>query len=234
MSGSTSPCRWPPEDDAGDSRQHQFASGEGRTARQLRAPFRKRRDLILRALGGSEKARAKFLAFAGGWAGQFPGPLQETNSDVLEPFSLWLESLMHGDEHSLLKAWGDRYAPDGNFVVPFPLIDPWQQEGEDGEGAPPPAITAHCWVIVNRPEDHLRIATDHPQKSPFNAAILYGKNFLAHVDNDEWRRRRFGLISAVAPSAIQTYFHKMERHARELVSRLQQPVNGTMLSVCTL
>ena len=66
-------------------------------------------------------------------------------------------------------------------------------------------------------------------KSPVYGGASYGSNFLAHVDNDEWKRRRFGSIYTVAPTYIKTYFHKMERHAVALVAQLRSGVGGTYM-----
>jgi len=78
-------------------------------------------------------------------------------------------------------------------------------------------------------DDHVKVASEHVKKAPVYDGASYGKNFLAHVDNDEWRRRRFGYIFTVMPDYIKTYFHKMERHAHALCDRLASGVEGTFM-----
>jgi cytochrome P450 len=169
--------------------------------------------------GGKEKTWQYFdKQNKSDWASKLAKP---AGGDLEKAFNLFVESNEHGDPHSLLKDWNDQLSAEHggpvNYILPFLRINLWNGKQE---------ATPHLWVVINNPEDHMRIVEDNPGKSPMFGATNYGNNFLAHVDNKEWRRRRFGLIFAVSPRANETYFHKMERHAHMLIDKFMRAEGG--------
>ena len=210
-----------------------FDSGESRMLRIAGADYQKRRRLLVKAVGGEENLKMVLEMVTNGqdWAAKFPGPhrdLASVNKDggalgsdnpngrgVVAAFDKMLESGRHGDQHLLLTEWAEQYG--GNYVLPF-IRAGW------GEALMPAA-----WVVVAHPDDHMRVTTNHVKKAPIYDGINFGRSFLAHIDNGEWQRRRFGNIHSVAPSYIKTYFHRMERHVNRMSAQLTSAASGTMM-----
>jgi hypothetical protein len=193
-----------------------YRSGENREARQQGEYFQKRREALLAVLGG-EQALSEALQKAGSaeWVSHFNGPHRKHGE--LKAFDYSLESGRHGDQHRLWKEWDDEFGFNNNYVLPFMKLG-WSEP-----------VAPAFWIMVTHPEDHYRIATTQVQKSPVYAGGSYGKSFLAHIDEGEWKRRRFNSIHAVAPMHIRGYFHKMERHCHKLVERIASGKEGTMM-----
>lgn len=196
----------------------EFMSGENRDARLETETTRNLVHTFTGIFGGD----AKFLAHYEKqredepWVDKFPGP--HLDMGTYKAFSHFIESGAHGDQHMLVKEWTDKYgAPsNGNYVVPFATL---------GWGTP---AAPKYWLVLNNPEDHLRIGTDNVKKSfVHNGGNSMGEHFLGEIDEDEWRRRRLGAVQSVQPTFIKGYFHRMERHARNLVKRLKDGYEGT-------
>jgi cytochrome P450 len=193
-----------------------FHAGEDREARQISEPFHKRRDALLGLMGGEEGLRQGLNEEGqADWIQRFNGPHHKHG--VLKAFDIMLESGRHGDQHMLMKEWDDDFGENNNYAIPFIKVG-WKEQ-----------LVPAFWVICTHPEDHYRIATEQVQKSPLYGGGAYGKSFLAHIDEGEWKRRRFQSIHAVAPMMIRGYFHKMERHCHKLVDRIASGKEGTMM-----
>jgi len=199
-----------------------FGMGENRAERletsQAQALFKG----TFRAFGGEEKVRLKLKEHQEKeeWINKMPGPHHEMGE--IEAFKYFLESNPHGDNHTLMQDWAEKYGAQagGNCTFPFMVVG-WNVKPE----------VCH-WLMVNHLEDHKKVAEEHLPKTPAYDAITYGHNFLAVMDTSEdgeWRRRRLGAVHAVQPMHIKKYFHKMERHARMMVQKLQDPDRGTFM-----
>ena len=210
-------------------REHQYSSGENRQARLKLPIFQQRLKTFYQMFGGKAKTLQYFrngTTHPSSWASHLPSV---ENNNIELAFEKWIEANEHGDSHALLQTWSDvltlKHGKPVNFVIPFLRVNVWgNTNGEQNYGKQ--SAQPHLWVILNNPDDHQRIALNHTSKSPLFGATNYGNNFLAHVDNDEWKRRRFGMIFAVSPRANATYFHKMERHAHALIHKLETGVGG--------
>jgi cytochrome P450 len=202
-----------PPNDAPSHREHQFTSGGNRTSR---LHFNKQKlQSFYQMFGGKEHTLQQFTQ---PWSTGIPSVEQGNHELAFEKF---VESLEHGDPHQLIQSWSDKltlkYQTPVNFCLPFLRFNFWQGAQE---------ASPHLWVVVNNPDDHQRISVKHTKKASNLGATNFGNNFLAHVDNNEWRRRRFGMIFAVSPNANKTYFAKMERHTRALIQHIQNNVGG--------
>ena len=178
--------------------------------------FQKIRAGLLGVVGGEDNfEKVLSHAVAPDWVQAFNGPHRELG--VLKTFDYQFEASRHGDEHQLWADWDNSYGKNQNFVMPF-LRMGWEEK-----------FGVAAWVMCTHPEDHYKISTEHVQKAPVYDGGSYGRNFLAHIDEKEWKRRRFSGIHAVAPMHIRGYFHKMERHCQNLVDRIASGQEGTMM-----
>ena len=203
-----------------DRREHHYVSNENRDARLQLDNFQKQKKRLLSLLGGKKKTfeTLQRQRETQEWARILPMP---ENGNIERCFDLFVEANEHGDVHILLRDWSDQlskiHGRPVNFIIPFLRINLWDVQGVK-KGIPTP----HLWVVINDTSDHMRITETNTRKSPLLGATNFGNNMLAHVDNKEWRRRRFGMIFAVSPRANATYFHKMERHAKMLISKIEK------------
>lgn len=199
-------------------RNHHFVSGEKRQDRLKEDNFKARLQTLYAMCNGKAETLKTLKEAENSWAKNIP-KVEKGNTELA--FQLFTESLEHGDPHQLIKDWSDqltlKYNKPVNFCLPFLRFNVWNEKKE---------VEPHLWLVLNNPDDHIRICEQHTSKSPNLGATNYGNNFLAHVNNDEWRRRRFGMIFAVSPRVNKTYFKKMERHTKLLIQDIENGIGG--------